>query len=125
MDNPEQKITPSQRRSNALDRVRGYICKNRQDAYGDAEDSFTMIAEAWNWWLKGRGIVPKDHPGVTKLDICHMMSLMKKARAIHNPLHQDNLDDDVGYMAIAAAMAELQREQDFENLKQYRETGGQ
>jgi len=125
----DQNETPSQRRRRALDRVAGFICKDRQNQYGDAEDNFRNIAFIWTWWLQKRGLMIPDKE-ITRLDVCQMMSLMKACRKLNNLLYQDNWDDSVGYEAIGSALAEFEREmleleQNKQNLKRYRESGGQ
>lgn len=125
----DTKESPSQRRRRTLDRVAGFICKDRQNQYGDAEDNFRNIAFIWTWWLQKRGLMPQGTE-ITRLDVCQMMALMKACRKLNNILFQDNWDDSVGYEAIGAALAEferemLQAEQDKQNLTEYRQTGGQ
>lgn len=85
-------------RSDILDTANKIINGKRQDAYGKAEDSFALIAEFWSVWLRGRGLLLKD---LRPYDVAQMMSLLKKARAIHDPTHVDSAVDDAGYTALA------------------------
>lgn len=71
------------------------ITKDRQDAYGNAEDSFALIARLWSNWLAIE---------VSPYDVAMMMSLLKIARARSNPAHTDNLVDLCGYAALAGEM---------------------
>ena len=66
----------------------------RQDTYGNPEDSFVRIASLWNWWLsqKGSGIV-------VSRDVAMMMALMKIAREA-NGHKADNIVDACGYLAL-------------------------
>jgi hypothetical protein len=71
------------------------ITKDRQDQYGDAENSFATIAKFWSTYLGTR---------LTEFDVSMMMVLMKVARARSNPNHTDNLVDIAGYAALASEM---------------------
>ena len=80
-----------------LEAAKHIITKDRQDVYGDSEDSFALIATLWSGWLGQR---------VTPYDVAMMMSLLKVARARSNPMHTDNLIDLAGYAALAAELVE-------------------
>jgi hypothetical protein len=84
-------------RTAVLEAAAHVITKDRQDAYGNAEDSFALIATLWSGWLDMR---------ITPYDVAMMMSLLKVARARSNPKHLDNLVDLAGYAALAAEMVE-------------------
>lgn len=62
----------------------------RQDAYGNPEDSFAGIAVLWGWYL-GRPLSPAD--------IAMMMALLKFARE-RNQRKRDNVVDACGYLAL-------------------------
>lgn len=64
----------------------------RQDAYGNPEDSFTDIADLWGWYL-GRPLLPSD--------VAMMMALLKFAREKHQH-KRDNIVDACGYLALYA-----------------------
>lgn len=71
------------------------ITKDRHDQYGEAEDSFALIARYWSAHL---GVE------VSAFDVAQMMTLLKIARARSNPAHLDNYIDAAGYTALAAEM---------------------
>jgi hypothetical protein len=102
---PSQPTKPSDFRRKVLQRIEGFICKDRQNAYGDAEDNFQNIGEFWTLWLTKRGLLVNGAT-ITRLDVCVLMSLMKDCRKLGNLQYQDNWDDATGYQAIGAAMVE-------------------
>jgi hypothetical protein len=79
-------------RGKILDEVREIINGERQDQYGDPEDSFSTICALWNVILYPTQIIPKD--------VCMMMALFKIGREIHQH-KRDNLIDAIGYLALA------------------------
>lgn len=71
----------------------------RQDSYGDPEDSFKIIADFWNVYIRQKmGIQVPLEP----LDVAHMMALLKIARMLGQKSSRDNYVDACGYLAIAA-----------------------
>jgi hypothetical protein len=78
-------------RAEILDTAKEYVTKDRQEAHGDAEANFGLIAAYWSAHL-GRNI--KSH------DVAVMMALMKLARMKANPAHVDSAVDLAGYAAI-------------------------
>lgn len=95
----------SDRRKAVLNRVEGFICRDRRRTYGDAEDNFQTIADFWTTWLTARGVLSQGQR-INRLDVSKMMSLMKSARSATNLHHQDSWDDAVGYEAIGASIAQ-------------------
>lgn len=89
----------TERRRAALKRVEGYVCAERQQAYGDAEDNFATIANYWNEHLATRLTVP-----LSALDVAAMMVLTKIARLKSSPLKLDNWDDMAGYAVCGAGI---------------------
>lgn len=74
----------------------------RQDQYGDPEDSFNGIAMQWSRYLFSK------YPDMTELDaadVAHMMILFKLERELNKP-KRDNLLDLCGYAAIKADILE-------------------
>lgn len=76
-----------------LDEAKACITGERQDQYGNPEDSFALIADYWRTYL--------SHP-VTALDVAHMMILFKVARCQGQSTKRDNYTDICGYSSIAA-----------------------
>lgn len=84
-------------RGAVLDEARKTINGDRQDAYGNPEDSFSMIAELWTAYLD-KYVSPQD--------VAMMMTLFKIARQKTGKGKRDNFVDMCGYTAIAADMME-------------------
>lgn len=84
-------------RGAVLDEARKTINGDRQDAYGNPEDSFSMIAELWTAYLD-KYVSPQD--------VAMMMALLKIARQKTGKGKRDNFVDICGYAALAADMAE-------------------
>lgn len=73
------------------------ITKDRAATHGDAEQSFSKIADYWSAYLGWE---------LTPFDVAQMMVLFKIARAQGNPNHADNFVDQVGYAALAGEIAD-------------------
>ncbi len=71
----------------------------RQDCYGNPEDSFDLIAKFWSIYLQ-----PKLKTPIHKHDVAMLMSLFKAARIRNGVDHIDSYTDMCGYVAIAAGM---------------------
>lgn len=76
-----------------LDEAKKTICGERQDVYGNPEDSFALIAEYWSTYLQQE---------VTAKDVAHMMVLFKMGRVQGQAPKRDNYVDICGYASIAA-----------------------
>lgn len=84
-------------RSDILTIAEKVITGERQDMYGQPEDSFSQIASLWSAYLGVK---------VSREDAAHMMILLKIARTKGQEYHVDNYVDICGYAALAAEMAE-------------------
>lgn len=82
-------------RGDVLLKAHDVINGQRQNAYGDPEDSFETIAKLWSVWT---GVDLSAH------DAAVMMALMKIARMKHGAGSQDSYTDCCGYAALAADM---------------------
>ncbi len=69
------------------------VCGERQDQYGNPEDSFKNIAAFWSAFL---GV------DITPYQACVMMILFKLARVKGQAYHRDNFVDAIGYAIICA-----------------------
>ena len=72
----------------------------RQDYYGNPEDSFNDIANVWKWYLKS---IYSTNICITSKDVATMMALFKIARNC-NQNKEDNIIDAIGYLALAGDM---------------------
>jgi hypothetical protein len=87
-------------RGEILDKAKAIINGQRQDQYGNPEDSFKRIADLWNGYFAARG----ETTLVTPQDVAYLMVLFKLARQAGGAGKEDNLVDACGYLAIAADM---------------------
>ena len=84
-------------RTETLDAARQAITVDRAATYGEAENTFGLIAAYWSAHLDCEVIAG---------DVAIMMTLFKCARMKANPGHADNYVDAVGYAAIAGELAD-------------------
>lgn len=78
-------------RDEILDKAKSIINGERQGTYGEAEDSFTVIANLWSSYL---------YQAITPADVANMMILMKVARNSSGVYKDDNWIDICGYAAL-------------------------
>lgn len=88
-----------------LDKAKSIINGERQGMYGEAENSFSVIAQMWTAYL-GRDL--------TSADVANMMILMKVARNSSGVYKDDNWIDICGYAALGG---EIQSK--YNNFSQY------
>lgn len=86
---------------------------DRQQSYGNPEDTHAVIADMWNGYLQGLAktcddgdFYPLSFPLLTNADVAHMMVLFKIARQINGAGKRDNAVDGCGYLALAWDMYE-------------------
>lgn len=65
----------------------------RQEHYGSPEDNFGNIADLWSVYL-GKAL--------SRTDVAAMMILMKTARLMADPTHDDSWIDIAGYAACGS-----------------------
>lgn len=78
-------------KNDILDKAKTIINGERQGTYGEAEDSFAVIAQMWSAYL-GRKL--------SSSDVANMMILMKVARNSSGVYKDDNWIDICGYAAL-------------------------
>ena len=83
-------------RSEILKEADRIITVDRNATHGDAEDSFTLIAQMWSTYLG---------TPISASDVAMLMVLFKAARFRGNPGHTDNAVDIAGYAALAGEIA--------------------
>ena len=106
------------------------VCGQRAEDYGDKAVNHRRISELWNMWLtertpmlEGSDIIDNQSAGgnpvnfllltheyehkamLTKYDVAMMMLLVKIARLMHSPGHQDSHIDIAGYASILEEIA--------------------
>jgi hypothetical protein len=75
--------------------ARDVITTDRNNQYGEAENTFAIIADMWTAYLK-TNLKPED--------VAAMMILMKVARMTHG-FKADNWVDVIGYAALGGEIA--------------------
>ena len=78
---------------------------DRQQSYGNPEDTHGVIAELWNGYLLARGAADNG-VFLTPKDVALMMVLFKIGRELNGAGCKDNMVDAAGYIALAADMNE-------------------
>lgn len=90
-------------RKEILSAASAAVLKDRQETYGPPEDSFSLIAEFWQAYLR------RHKPGpLTSNDVAALLILLKIARISKSPAHMDNWCDAAGYAACGGELASLQ-----------------
>lgn len=72
----------------------------RQDQYGNPEDTFSQIGRLWTAYLSGAGHVTMITPPM----VADMMCLLKIAREQGGKGKRDNMVDLIGYAALGAEL---------------------
>lgn len=94
-------------RGKILDEAKSVINGERQDTYGNPEDSFALIAAYWDAYLQSRGWTRAEYTGLDALDAMHMLMLFKVARMSGQGFSLDNYRDLAGYTGLAADQAQV------------------
>lgn len=82
-----------------LDEAKKIISGERKDQYGNAEDSFKIIADLWNVYDQYKGKSEDDAK-----DVSLKMILLKIARTLGGEDKLDNYVDIAGYAALAGGI---------------------
>ena len=102
-----------------LSEVKKIICNDRNEQYGEPEDSFELIADYWSAYIN-HNCLPPDSVGDMNVigadDVAIMMVLFKLAR-IESSFREsrDSYIDAIGYMACAADIAHPASEKEKTN----------
>jgi len=91
------------------------LVSDDRDSHGDAVENQEHIAEAWNWYLRGHGIIETE--ALDGADVARMMELLKLSRACVGEYDIDHDRDVAGYAGIAAACEVAAGEADSEDLE--------
>lgn len=85
-------------RGDVLHEAHKVINGKRQSKHGKPEDSFGIISEYWNTYIKSRYGINID---LGRPEVCEMMSLFKHARMAGQGYNPDNHRGATGYLALA------------------------
>jgi len=94
-------------RRGLLDTVASFVCVDRNNSYGEPEDSFACIAELINAYLKPKY---KDI-NLSASDVAVLLTLLKVGRLAYNNKHMDSWLDTAGYAVCGADIASKTRKE--------------
>lgn len=90
------------------------VCTDRNEQYGEPEDSFSVIAEYWQKYLIDHCVEYESAVCITPEDAAVMMILFKIARFITAETPScDTFIDIAGYAACAGELSEQRRRRRF------------
>jgi hypothetical protein len=107
-------------RKELLEAAEQCVCTDRNEQYGEPEDSFKAIADLWNAYLTNRLKTPIK---LEAMDAGNMMVLFKMARAATAKVQKDDTYIDmIGYAACAGEceFLEEERKQEAEQAEKVR-----
>ena len=85
-------------RKRVLSEAERCVCGQREQDYGEPEDSFQKIGTFWTAYLNYAVKIDAE-------DVAAMMALLKIARISENPQHMDSWVDGCGYLACGGEIA--------------------
>lgn len=94
--------TGSELRAEVLEEAKAAVCRDRQNAYGDAEDNFQDIADVMNVLFADK---LADGEVFTALDVAKWNVGQKLCRLKATPDHADSWVDIAGYGACGGGIA--------------------
>ena len=99
-------ITPGDIRAGILEEARKAVCTDRNEQYGEPENSFSVIAELWSAYLTARCAPGNSRIDLSAADAAEMLVLFKVARsATAITKKADTYADMAGYAACAGELA--------------------
>jgi hypothetical protein len=91
-------------RGKALKKALEIINGERQDSYGNPEDSFALIAEYWSTYLRAKKKKSGSDTSIYPQEVAEMMALFKIARMSGQKTTADSYADCAGYIGLAGDM---------------------
>ena len=85
-------------RTECLETAKTIVNGARQENYGNPESNFRNISELWTTYFNIAKNT-EDWYDITPTDVANMMILMKMARLMNKPDHEDSWVDIAGYAA--------------------------
>lgn len=84
-----------------FEEARNIISGDRQDDYGNPEDSFSLISDFWDIYIYHKYTKNSNvELNITPKDVGIMMVLLKIARSVGQNDKHDNYVDAIGYLGI-------------------------
>lgn len=99
MSPPTTHLRKDTMETNILREAEDIIFGDRERTYGNPAFNLETISEFWRLYIvrKHNVAVPLDYT-----DIANMMALLKLARLINTPDHEDSQRDLIGYIALTS-----------------------
>ena len=92
-------------RSELLHAAEVCVCGQREEDYGTPEDSFRVIGELWETYLKAKCIGnPQTEVCIVPEDVAALLGLLKIARIATGHGKSDNWVDLAGYAACGGEL---------------------
>lgn len=91
-------------RTECLETAKNIVNGDRQENYGNPENNFKNISELWTTYFN-MAKNTEDWYDITPTDVANMMILMKMARLINKPDHEDSWVDMAGYASNGCEIA--------------------
>lgn len=92
------------------------LLSDDRKSHGDAVENHEHLAQAWTWYLRGRGLLAED-ADVMSFDAARMMVLAKLSRAAVGDYDIDHDRDISGYGSIAGACAVVAGEAEEDEIE--------
>ena len=89
-------------REETLDRAKTVVTGERESTYGGPEDSFRLIANLWEPYIKNKCASSGALVCIEPEDVAILLALLKVARLASSPTHEDSWVDLAGYAACGA-----------------------
>ena len=96
-------------RAEILEAAGRCVTGGRDEEYGEPEDSFDLIAQLWEPYIRAACVSPSADVAIRPQDVAILMALLKIARAAVND-KPDNFVDLAGYAACAGELDKLEED---------------
>lgn len=89
----------------------GKLVGGGRDIHGSVDNSYSMVAQLWEVYLRHSNFSRHNNPQAGHLhidtaDVLEMLSLLKKGRFVYaTEPNRENFVDDAGYVALAGMIA--------------------
>lgn len=94
------------KRQDFLNAAADCVCKSREEQYGSPEDSFGVIAQLWEIYIKAKCVCGQGvDVCICPEDVANLMTLLKIARIAGGNFKADSYVDAIGYLACAGEIA--------------------
>jgi len=114
-DQEEEKYPSGDELAGGLLEDTAALVTESRDSHGDATVNQAHIAEAWEWYLRGHGVIGEDAT-ISGADVARMMQLVKLSRGAVGEYDVDHDRDVAGYAGIAAACETVDGNADVEEV---------